>query len=199
MKYDLLPLSRLIDHFAALPGIGKKTAQRLAFYVLSRPDEEISDFANSLVEAKQKIRYCNCCKNITDSDVCDICDDTTRDATTICVVENARDVLAIERTGEYHGKYHVLHGLISPMDGIGPDSLYIKELLVRVGEANVKEVIMATNPTVEGEATALYISKLLKPAGIKVTRLAYGIPVGGHLEYADEVTLFRAIEGRSEM
>lgn len=199
MKYDLLPLTRLIEHFAALPGIGKKSAQRLAFHILSRPDEEIADFADSLVDAKQKIRYCNCCKNITDSDVCDICADSTRDATTICVVENARDVLAIERTGEYHGKYHVLHGLISPMDGIGPESLYIKELLVRVGENDVKEVIMATNPTVEGEATALYISKLLKPAGIKVTRLAYGIPVGGHLEYADEVTLFRAIEGRSEM
>ncbi len=199
MKYDLLPLTRLIEHFEQLPGIGKKSAQRLAFYILSRTDEEIADFADSLVDAKQKIRYCNCCKNITDSDVCDICADSTRDASTICVVENARDVLAIERTGEYRGKYHVLHGLISPMDGIGPDSLYIKELLLRTGEADVKEVIMATNPTVEGEATALYISKLLKPLGIKVTRLAYGIPVGGHLEYADEVTLFRAIEGRSEM
>ena len=199
MKYDLRPLTRLIEPFEQLPGIGKKSAQRLAFYILSRTDEEIADFADSLVDAKQKIRYCNCCKNITDSDVCDICADNGRDASTICVVENARDVLAIERTGEYRGKYHVLHGLISPMDGIGPDSLYIKELLLRTGGADVKEVIMATNPTVEGEATALYISKLLKPLGIKVTRLAYGIPVGGHLEYADEVTLFRAIEGRSEM
>ncbi|MBP0990221.1 MAG: recombination protein RecR [Oscillospiraceae bacterium] len=199
MKYDLVPFTRLVEHFERLPGIGKKSAQRLAFHILGLPDETVNDFADSLVDAKKKIRYCKICKNLTDGEICEICSDGSRDDSTVCVVENAKDALSIERSGEYKGKYHVLHGLISPMDGIGPDSLYIKDLVLRAGNGNIKEVIMATNPTVEGEATALYIAKLLKPLGIKVTRLAYGIPVGGHLEYADNITLYRAIEGRSEI
>ena len=199
MKYDLVPFTRLVEHFERLPGIGKKSAQRLAFHILGLPDETVNDFADSLVDAKKKIHYCKICKNLTDGEICEICSDGSRDDSTVCVVENAKDALSIERSGEYKGKYHVLHGLISPMDGIGPDSLYIKDLVLRAGNGNIKEVIMATNPTVEGEATALYIAKLLKPLGIKVTRLAYGIPVGGHLEYADNITLYRAIEGRSEI
>ena len=199
MKYDLVPFTRLVEHFERLPGIGKNSAQRLAFHILGLPDETVNDFADSLVDAKKKIHYCKICKNLTAGEICEICSDGSRDDSTVCVVENAKDALSIERSGEYKGKYHVLHGLISPMDGIGPDSLYIKDLVLRAGNGNIKEVIMATNPTVEGEATALYIAKLLKPLGIKVTRLAYGIPVGGHLEYADNITLYRAIEGRSEI
>ena len=199
MNYSILPLTKLTEHFERLPGVGKKSAQRLAFHVLKMSDDEAQDFANSILEAKEKIGYCEICKNITDRPVCAVCSDETRDRTTICVVENSQDVIAIERTKEYNGLYHVLGGLISPMDGVGPDSLFIKELLARLEDGSVKEVIMATNPTVEGEATAMYISRLLKPLGIKVTRLAYGIPVGGNLEYADEVTLYRAIEGRSLM
>ena len=163
------------------------------------PKEEADAFANAILEAREKIGYCEICKNITDTPRCAICSDESRDRTTICVVEDPRDVIAIERTKEYHGLYHVLGGLISPMDGVGPESLFIKELLSRMSDGEVKEVIMATNPTVEGEATAMYISRLLKPMGVKVTRLAYGIPVGGNLEYADEVTLYRAIEGRNPM
>lgn len=199
MNYSVLPLTKLTEHFERLPGIGKKSAQRLAFHVLRMSDDEARDFANSILDAKEKIGYCEVCKNITDKPICAVCSDETRDRTTVCVVENSQDVIAIERTKEYNGLYHVLGGLISPMDGVGPDALFIKELLARLEDGSVKEVIMATNPTVEGEATAMYISRLLKPLGIKVTRLAYGIPVGGNLEYADEVTLYRAIEGRSLM
>lgn len=199
MNYGVLPLTKLTECFARLPGIGKKSAQRLAFHVLRMPKEEADAFANAILEAREKIGYCEICKNITDTPRCAICSDESRDRTTICVVEDPRDVIAIERTKEYHGLYHVLGGLISPMDGVGPESLFIKELLSRISDGEVKEVIMATNPTVEGEATAMYISRLLKPMGVKVTRLAYGIPVGGNLEYADEVTLYRAIEGRNPM
>ena len=199
MNYSVLPLTKLTECFARLPGIGRKSAQRLAFHILRMPEEEAKAFANAILEAREKIGYCEICKNITDTPRCAICSDETRDKSTVCVVEDPRDVIAIERTKEYHGLYHVLGGLISPMDGIGPENLFIKELLARLGDGTVKEVIMATNPTVEGEATALYLSRLIKPMGIKVSRLAYGIPVGGNLEYADEVTLYRAIEGRSLM
>ena len=199
MNYSVLPLTKLTECFARLPGIGRKSAQRLAFHILRMPEEEAKAFANAILEAREKIGYCEICKNITDTPRCAICSDETRDKSTICVVEDPRDVIAIERTKEYHGLYHVLGGLISPMDGVGPENLFIKELLARLGDGTVKEVIMATNPTVEGEATAMYLSRLIKPMGIKVSRLAYGIPVGGNLEYADEVTLYRAIEGRSLM
>ena len=194
---EVLPFVRLTEQFARLPGIGKKSAQRMAYYILNQPREKVEEFASCLLEAKQKIVYCSVCRNITDQPVCSICSDETRDRSTILVVESPRDVTAFERTREYNGLYHVLHGLISPMDGVGPEALYIKELLERVSGGEVKEVIMATNPTVEGEATAMYISRLLKPFGVTVSRLAYGIPVGGHLEYTDDVTLFRALEGRS--
>lgn len=199
MNYNVVPLTKLVEQFEKLPGIGKKSAQRLAFYILNQPDDKVKEFATALLEAKEKIKKCTCCQNLTDTEVCSICSDTARDKATICVVEQPKDVIAFERTKEYNGKYHVLHGLISPMDGIGPDQLYVKELLARIGKDGVTEVIMATNPTVEGEATAMYIARLLKPLGVKVTRLAYGIPVGGELEYADEVTLFRALEGRNEI
>ena len=199
MNYSVLPLTKLTECFARLPGIGRKSAQRLAFHILRMPEAEAKAFANAILEAREKIGYCEICKNITDTPRCAICSDETRDKSTVCVVEDPRDVIAIERTKEYHGLYHVLGGLISPMDGIGPENLFIKELLARLGDGTVKEVIMATNPTVEGEATAMYLSRLIKPMGIKVSRLAYGIPVGGNLEYADEVTLYRAIEGRSLM
>lgn len=199
MNYSVLPLTKLTECFARLPGIGRKSAQRLAFHILRMPEEEAKAFANAILEAREKIGYCEICKNITDTPRCAICSDETRDKSTVCVVEDSRDVIAIERTKEYHGLYHVLGGLISPMDGVGPENLFIKELLARMTDGSVKEVIMATNPTVEGEATAMYLSRLIKPMGIKVSRLAYGIPVGGNLEYADEVTLYRAIEGRSLM
>ena len=199
MAYNVLPLTRLIEQFERLPGIGKKTAQRLAFYVLGLPKEKAQDFASAILDAHEKIKRCSICQNLTDEELCPICRSTDRDRSTICVVEDPRDVIAFERTKEYHGLYHVLHGLISPMDGVGPEQLTIKELLLRLQSSEVTEVIMATNPTVEGEATAMYVARLLKPMGIKVTRLAYGIPVGGNLEYADEVTLYRALEGRSEL
>ena len=199
MEYFPAPLEKLVEQFARLPGIGGKSAQRLAFHVLRMPEEEAKAFAEAILEAREKIGYCEVCKNITDAPRCAICCDETRDRSTICVVEDPRDVIAIERTKEYDGLYHVLGGLISPMDGVGPESLFIKELLERLSDGEVKEVIMATNPTVEGEATAMYISRLLKPLGVIVSRLAYGIPVGGNLEYADEVTLYRAIEGRNRM
>lgn len=199
MKQDVLPLLNLVEQFERLPGIGKKSAQRLAFHVLNMPKEKAKKFADAIMEAQEKIHKCSVCQNLTDQETCQICSDPQRDRSIICVVEDPRDVLAIERTKEYNGLYHVLHGLISPMNGIGPDQLSIKELMTRMGDGVVKEVIMATNPTVEGEATAMYLARLLKPMGIKVTRLAYGIPVGGNLEYADEVTLYRAIEGRSEI
>lgn len=199
MKYGALPLTRLVEQFASLPGIGRKTAQRLAFYILTLSREQAKEFADAILDAHEKIKYCSVCKNYTDQDVCEICSGDGRDASTICVVEDAKDVAAFERTGEYKGLYHVLGGLISPMDGVGPDQLFIKELLVRAQSEGVREIIMATNPTVEGEATAMYIGKLLKPFGVTVTRLAYGIPVGSDLEYADEVTLYKALENRSAL
>ena len=199
MGYSALPLTKLIEQFASLPGIGMKTAQRLAFYVLTLSDDEAKAFSDAILEAHEKIKNCEICKNFTDKPICDICADKLRDHSVICVVEDAKDVVAFERTREYKGVYHVLHGLISPMDGIGPDQLYIKALLDRISAEDVKEVIMATNPTVEGEATAMYISRLLKPLGIKTSRLAFGIPVGSSLEYADEMTLFKALENRSEI
>lgn len=200
MAYYAAPLSKLIEQFERLPGIGHKTAQRLAFFMLGQSDEQAKDFASAIVDAKKSMHTCRVCQNLTDGEVCDICRNPSRNHSVICVVENPRDVVAFERTQDYNGVYHVLHGVISPMDGIGPDMLKIKELLKRVGgEPPVSEIIMATNPDVEGEATAMYISRLLKPMGVRVTRIAYGIPVGGDLEYADEVTLSRALEGRSEI
>lgn len=192
-------LTRLIEQFERLPGVGRKSAQRLAFHVLGLPPEKAREFADAILEASEKIHKCAVCQNLTDSEVCPICAQAGRDQSTICVVETPQDILAFERTKEYKGVYHVLHGLISPMDGVGPEQLHIKELLTRIGQGAVEEVIMATNPTVEGEATAAYLARLLKPMGLRVTRLAYGIPVGGNLEYADEVTLYRALEGRSEI
>ncbi|MGN0663452.1 MAG: recombination mediator RecR [Negativibacillus sp.] len=199
MKYDVLPLTRLIEQFERMPGIGKKSAQRLAFYVLDMPQEKAKQLAQTILEAHEKIHRCAVCQNLTDQPTCQICSDDKRDRSIICVVEGPKDVLAIERTQEYNGLYHVLHGLLSPMNGIGPDQLSIRELLSRLSDSGVREVIMATNPTVEGEATATYLARLIKPMGVRVTRLAYGIPVGGNLEYADEVTLYRAIEGRREI
>lgn len=199
MAYQVAPLARLIEQFERLPGIGRKTAQRLAFYVLDLPEKEARKFAEAILEAKEKIHRCSVCQNLTDGEVCPVCANDARDKRVICVVEDPRDVMAFERMREYNGVYHVLHGAISPMEGVGPEQLRIKELLSRVAAEDVEEVIMATNPTVEGEATAMYISRLLKPFEVRVTRLAYGIPVGGDLEYADEVTLSRALEGRSEL
>ena len=198
-EYNVASLSRLIEQFERLPGIGHKTATRLAYYVLSMPLSEAQKFSDAIVEAHKKIHYCKVCCNLTDSEVCSICDDDKRDKSIICVVEDPRDVIALEKTREFNATYHVLHGVISPLNGISPDMIKIKELLARVNNDIVKEVIMATNATVEGEATAMYISKLVKPLGIKVTRLAYGIPVGGDLEFADEVTLSRALQGRCEI
>lgn len=192
-------IEALIDCFNRLPGIGKKTAQRLAFHVLSMPREEAERFANAILDAHKKIHRCKKCCNLTDSELCPVCSDPKRDHRTICVVEDPKDVAALEKTQEYRAVYHVLHGVISPLNGVGPDRLSIKELVQRVNEDDVEEVIMATNATAEGETTAVYISRLLKPLGVRVTRLAYGIPVGGDLEYADEVTLVRALEGRSEI
>lgn len=197
--YHVPPLDKLVEQFEQLPGIGSKTAQRLAYFVLNLPKEKAKEFSDSIVSAHEKIHYCKVCCNLTDGELCPICRNEARDRSVICVVEDPRDVFAFERTHEFKATYHVLHGAISPLSGIGPEQLCIKELLARVQDGTVQEVIMATNPTVEGEATAMYLSRLLKPLGIKVTRLAYGIPVGGDLEYADEVTLSRAIEGRSEM
>jgi len=199
MANNIVPLTELIAQFERLPGIGRKTAQRLAYSILEQPPERAEKFAEALINARKKIHFCKVCQGLTDKEVCDICDDSRRDSSVICVVAEPKDVMAFERTREYVGVYHVLHGVISPLDGIGPDQLRIKELMARLGSGEVSEIIMATNPTVEGEATASYISRLVKPMGIKVTRLAYGIPVGGDLEYADEFTLARAIEGRNEI
>ncbi|MBQ1936043.1 MAG: recombination protein RecR [Clostridia bacterium] len=199
MGYFAPPLARLIDAFEKLPGIGHKTAQRLAFHVLNASKEEAQNFAEALVEAKEKIHYCSVCQNLTDAEICEICSSTKRDRTVICVVESVRDLLAMERTHEYRGMYHVLHGALSPLDGIGPDDLKIKELLYRLSKEPVEELIMATNSNVEGEATAMYLCKLVQPFNIKVTKIAHGIPVGGDLEYADEMTLAMALEGRREM
>ena len=194
-----LPLVLLAEQFAKLPGIGMKTAQRLAYFVMSMSDEDAQAFADAIINAHSTVKECSICCNLTDSGVCPICSDDMRDPSTICVVETPKDITAFERTNEYKGVYHVLHGLISPLDGVTPEQIRIKELLDRIKKGGVKEVIMATNPTVEGEATAMYISKLLKPLGIKVTRLAFGLPIGGTLEFADEVTLFKALENRSEI
>jgi recombination protein RecR len=199
MSYYAAPIAKLIDELAKLPGVGTKTAQRLAFHILDLPYNEVEQLASSMINAKKNIKYCSVCCNITDSDVCGICSNPKRDNSIICVVEDAKDVVAMEKTKEFKGLYHVLHGAISPMEGIGPENIRIKELLVRLGEYDVKELILATNPYIEGEATAMYISRLVKPLGIKVTRIAHGIPVGGDLEYADEVTLMKALEGRREI
>ena len=193
------PIDRLINEFSKLPGIGRKTAQRLAFHVINMNPDDVSSLSKALMDVKKEIKYCKVCCNISDSDICPICANNHRDASTICVVEDPRDVAAMERTKDYSGKYHVLNGVISPMDGIGPDMLNIKELITRLGDGSVKEIIMATNPTIEGEATAMYISRLVKPMGIKVTRIAHGLPVGGDLEYADDVTISKALEGRREI
>lgn len=198
MGYKVAPLARLIEQFERLPGIGKKSAQRMAFYVLKLPDREAEDFAQSILDAHKKIHNCSVCGDLTDEELCPVCKSANRDRSVICVVEDSADVLAFERSGEYRGLYHVLHGVISPINGIGPDELNIKSLLSRLSDDSVAEVIMATNPTVEGEATAMYLSKLIKPMGITVSRLAYGVPVGGDLEYADEITLRRAIDGRQK-
>ena len=199
MAYRVAPLTKLIEQFERLPGIGKKSAQRLALYVLDLPKPEAEAFAHAILEAKEKIRKCKLCCNLTDGELCPVCANDARDRSIICVVAEPKDVIALERTHEFNAVYHVLHGCISPLDGIGPEQLCVKELLARIHAGGVKEVIMATNPTVEGEATAMYLSRLIKPLGVKVTRLAYGIPVGGDLEYADEVTLKRALDGRSEL
>lgn len=192
------PLARLIDEFARMPGVGKRSAARMAFHVLKMSEKEAGSLASAILDAKKNIKYCSVCCNLTDTDPCSICSSERRDGSIICVVENPRDVIALENTHEFKGLYHVLHGVISPMDGMGPEDIRIKELVPRIND-NVKEVIVATNPTVEGEATSMYISKLLKPLGVKVTRIAHGLPVGGDLEYADEITLTRAMEGRREI
>ena len=199
MSYYSPSIEKLIESFEKLPSIGGKTATRLAFHMLNLSQEETDEFINSIVEAKQNLKYCSECFNISDTDPCQICSDKQRNKEIVCVVEDVKDVVAMERTHEFKGVYHVLHGSISPMNGVGPDDIKIKELLSRITKGNIKEVIIATNPRVEGEATAMYISKLIKPLGVKVTRIAHGIPVGGDLEYTDEVTLTRALEGRVEL
>ena len=199
MAYDVVALEKLIEQFQKMPSIGRKTAQRMAFHVLDLPDSEAKEFADAIIEARRTVRCCKICQTLSDADICPVCADPKRDRSVICVVEDPRAVMSIEKVREFKGLYHVLHGVISPLDNIGPDKLRIKELMARLGDGTVKEIIMATNPTVEGEATASYISRLVKPMGIKVTRLAYGIPVGGDLEYADEYTLARALEGRNEI
>ena len=199
MDYFAPPVERLIEEFAKLPGIGQKTAQRLAFHVLNMPKEDAERFADAIREAKAKTFTCKRCQNLTDSEECPICADKSRDQKTICVVADPRDVIAFERTKEYHGLYHVLHGTLSPMGHVGPDDIRIRELVQRIADEDTREVILATNPDTEGEATAMYISRLLQPFDIKITRLAYGIPVGSQLEFVDEVTLTRALEGRREL
>ena len=199
MQYYAAPLETLIEQFQRLPGIGRKSAQRLAFHVLSLPEGGAEAFAQAILDARGSIHTCRVCQNLTEGDLCSICADQRRDKTTICVVTDPKDLIAIERTREYHGLYHVLHGVISPLNDVGPEQLKIRELLHRVAEGDVQEIIMATNPDTEGETTALYLTRLLKPFNVKVTRLAYGVPVGGHLEFSDEVTLTRALEGRREI
>lgn len=199
MKHYAKPLSNLIGELSKLPGIGGKTAQRLAFHILSQEDKDAFSLAEAILEAKKSMKYCSVCGNLTDVDPCSICTDSTRDQSVICVVESPRDVSAMERIKEFQGLYHVLHGAISPMDGIGPEDINLKQLIVRLQQNDVREVILATNPNIEGEATAMYTARLIKPSGIKVTRIAHGVPVGGDLEYADEVTLSKAMEGRREL
>ncbi|RED54990.1 recombination mediator RecR [Cohnella lupini] len=193
------PIAKLIESFSRLPGIGPKTAARLAFYVLRMKEEDVIDFAKALVNVKRNLTYCTICCNITDTDPCRICSDKSRDVSVICVVQEPKDLVAMERTREFNGHYHVLNGAISPMDGLGPDDIRIAELVRRLGDERVQELILATNPNIEGEATAMYLSRLVKPFGIKVTRIAHGLPVGGDLEYADEVTISKALEGRREL
>ena len=199
MEYFALPLQNLIEEFEKLPGIGSKTAQRLAFFILNRSKEDAQKFAATIIDAKESLCYCKVCQNLSDREVCGICDNPMRNHSVICVVESPRDVIQIEKTNEFSGVYHVLHGAISPMDNVGPDDIRIKELIARISDGDVKEVIMATNPNLEGETTAMYISKLIKPFGINVTRIAHGVPVGGELEFADEITLSRALKGRVEI
>ena len=199
MDYFPAPLEKLTEQFAKLSGIGRKSAQRLAFHVLGMTEGEAEEFANAILDAKRTVTCCPVCQNFSAGGLCPICASPKRDSATICVVADPRDVAAMERSREYHGRYHVLHGVLSPMNHVGPDDLAIKPLLERVAQGGVEEVIMATNPDTEGEATAMYLSRLLKPFGVKVTRLAYGIPVGGHLEFADDATLMRALEGRREI
>lgn len=199
MEYLPAPLEKLVEEFASLPGIGGKSAQRLAFHVLSLSDQEAQAFADAILEAKRTVTCCPVCRNLTAGGLCPICASPKRDPSTICVVADPRDVVAMERAREYTGRYHVLHGVISPMNHAGPDDLEIKSLVDRVAQGDVKEVIMATNPDTEGEATAMYLARLLKPFGVRLTRLAYGIPVGGHLEFADDATLMRALEGRRDI
>lgn len=199
MEYFPAALEKLVEQFARLPGIGGKSAQRLAFHVLSLTDEEAKEFADAITQAKRTVTCCPVCRNLTDGGVCSICASNKRDGSVVCVVAEARDVVAIERAREFNGHYHVLHGVISPMNHVGPDDLEIKSLVERVSKGGIEEVIMATNPDTEGEATAMYIARLLRPFGVRVTRLAYGIPVGGHLEFADDATLMRALEGRRDI
>ena len=199
MEYLPAPLEKLVEEFASLPGIGGKSAQRLAFHVLSLSDQEAQDFADAILEAKRTVTCCPVCRNLTAGGLCPICASPKRDPSTICVVADPRDVVAMERAREYTGRYHVLHGVISPMNHVGPDDLEIKSLVDRVAQGDVKEVIMATNPDTEGEATAMYLARLLKPFSVRLTRLAYGIPVGGHLEFADDATLMLALEGRRDI
>ncbi|MCL1809164.1 MAG: recombination mediator RecR [Clostridiales bacterium] len=199
MNYYAKPLAKLISEFSKLPGIGGKSAQRLAFHIMSMGEKEAMSLSEAIADARKNMRYCSVCGNLTDVDPCLICSDSKRDAHVVCVVESPRDVAAIERIREYNGLYHVLHGAISPMDGIGPSDINLKQLIVRLQGSDVTEVILATNPNIEGEATAMYASRLIKPSGIKVSRIAHGIPVGGDLEYADEITLLKAVEGRREL
>jgi recombination protein RecR len=199
MKYYAKPLGKLINELSRLPGIGGKTAQRLAFHILSMDEKEARGLADAIIDAKTNMKYCSVCGNLTDTDPCVICSDPSRSHETICVVETPKDVVAMERIKGFTGLYHVLHGAISPMEGIGPEDINLKQLIVRLQQEDVKEIILATNPNIEGEATAMYIARLVKPSGIKVSRIAHGIPVGGDLEYADEVTLLKAVEGRREL
>lgn len=199
MDYYALPIANLVDQFSKLPGIGRKTAQRLAFYVLEMEDIDAQKLSNAILDAKEKIKLCSVCCDLTDGNICPLCKNEQRDKSMICVVQGSKDKIAMERSREYKGQYHILHGVISPMDNIGPSDIRIKELLNRLSDDMVKEVIIATNPTVEGEATSLYLSKLIKPLGVKVTRIAHGIPVGGDLDYFDEVTLARAMDNRREI
>ena len=199
MAYDVVALEKLIEQFQKIPSIGRKTAQRMAFHVLDLTDDEAKEFAEAIINAHTRIHRCSLCHNLTENELCPICESVNRDKGTVCVVEEPKDVLAMERTRDFSGVYHVLHGVISPMNGIGPEQLTIKSLVERAASGEITELIMATNPTIEGDTTAMYISKLVKPFGVKVTRLAYGIPVGADIEYADDVTLMRALAGRSEL
>lgn len=199
MAEYVTPLERLIEQFQSLQGIGRKTAVRLAFSVLDFDEDHAREFADAVINAKKQIKKCSRCFNISENELCPVCEDDTRDRTTVCVVEDAKAVMAMERVKEYRGVYHVLHGTISPIDGRGPDQLYINELIERINSEDIKEIIIATNPTIDGETTAMYLARLIKPYNMKISRLAYGVPVGGDLEYADEMTLFRAIDGRKEM